>query len=228
MSQTISKNITPHAVAANPTAPLFGIYLPATWYCDDIHTGANKDMALAIPPLVAGFSFYGQAGVSDHQGFDGYSQLVIAPNPGGTWTQSKPPLVAPDVVIRRWEKTGYGGMCVVTFGSSDPDYVSLGDFYIRDYAENVKPNQFPGLVCVHHSLVTIGQYKSADLWDDVGSGAQDDVSLWAVDDQTVRTPSGQSPSSIFRSVQGYPENGVAAARLNSPVHLDPTQVLFIG
>jgi hypothetical protein len=178
---------------------LLGKYVGVAWFCDDIHSGADADAAFGIPAGVPeGYYFVGQCGVSAHQGFEGYTQLVVANPPGEVV------LKAPDYVEERWEKTGWGGMTVVSLRCSDENYVTIGDLYLREYSKQVKLSDWPLFRCVHKDWLRAAHFRPNALWSDHGSGAQKNVTLWSIDDSAfcVRAPTPQSNSSYqFRSVK---------------------------
>lgn len=162
---------------------LLGKYVGVAWFCDDIHSGADANAAFGVASGVPeGYYFLGQCGVPAHQGFEGYQQLVIANPP------NESALKAPDYVEERWEKTGWGGMTVISLRCSDENYVTVGDLYLREYSGQVKLSDWPGFRCVHKNWLTLAYFRPDSLWSDHGSGAQKNVTLWSIDDAAFCVP----------------------------------------
>jgi hypothetical protein len=206
---------------ASDMSNLVATFAPVSWYCDDIHSGAKADASFGFP--TTGDWFYlGQVAVAQHQGFTSFSSMVVREvGP----VVNKPKIKAPDFMVRKWEKTGYGGMCVVSYGCNDPDYVALGDLYVRDYASNVKPSNFPQLVCVRRDQLMAATYQPPTVWTDQGSGAQDNVSLWSVRDSNLVWYGDSQPSGfLFKAISSYPDSRTAAFKLLAPLTLDPAKV----
>jgi len=118
-------------------------------------------------------------------------------------------------------------MCVVSYGCTDTDYTPLGDLYVRNYAANVVPGNFPQLVCVRQDLLMAATYETSNVWNDQGSGAQNDVSLWSIRDSNLVWYGDSQPSGyLYRAIPSYPGSRSAAFQLLTPWTLDPTKVRF--
>src|SRR5688500_7411701 len=155
---------------------------PVTWYCDDIHTGANSDVYFGFPTVPEGWFYLGQVAVPQHQGFTQFFSIIVREVGPADF---KPKIQQPNFIVPKWEKTGYGGMCVVSYLCNDIDYIPLGDLYVRNYAANVSPSTFPQLACVRRDLLMAATYETSNVWNDQGSGAQDNVSLWSDSDSNL-------------------------------------------
>lgn len=197
---------------------------PSVWVCDDIHSGASADVSFAMPDmaqLAPSWRWLGYNAVSQHQAFPGFTSLVVAEV--GT-VVGKPLLKAPDFLTQMWEKTGYGGMCVVSYGCNDTDYVAISDMYVRNYFNSVSLSQFPNLVCVRRDVLKPEYYEKTTVWTDAGSGAQDDVSLWSIRDWRLNWSGDTQPDAyLFKAISSYPDTRSAASEITQAYTFDWSQ-----
>lgn len=137
-----------------------------TWVYDDSGTGAHDDVSIWRPVVPDGFALLGDVVHASHDP-PSWSTLVVRDDPAVV----AQPLGYESV----WDDGGSGGSHDVTLYHPIPPlgYTCLGSVAVG--AHDTPPS--PELVrCVHTDV--LGEAKPVFTWDDSGSGAYLDVSLW--------------------------------------------------
>ncbi len=132
---------------------------------DETGTGANAEVSVWRPIAPVGQGLLGDQVVAGH-GMPGAAALVLEDQGDA--------LAPPRGFELVWQDTGSGGVNDVSLWNPIPalGYVCMGTVAVVGYT----PPQIDQLRCVHHSLVQRGQ--PAYTWDDAGSGAVWDGSMW--------------------------------------------------
>lgn len=136
------------------------------WLYDDTGSGADDPVSIWRPIAPAGYGLIGDVVVAGH-GMPTAPALAVIDDP----VASSPP-VGFELI---WQDTLSGGDYDVSLWNPIPPlgYVCMGAVAVAGY----DPPQIAQLRCVHEQLVQPG--LSAHVWDDTGSGALWDGSLWS-------------------------------------------------
>ncbi|MEM7153834.1 MAG: alkaline phosphatase family protein [Myxococcota bacterium] len=135
------------------------------WLYDDTGTLAFSDVSLWRPIVPEGYALLGDIAVGGHD----------APTTPALSIVDDPLLVQPPRGFELiWQDTLSGGVNDVSIWNPIPPlgFVCMGAVAVAGYTEP----EIPNLRCVHADLVQRG--LSAMTWDDAGSGALWDASLW--------------------------------------------------
>ena len=143
------------------------------WIYDDRGTGADDDLSI-WRPVISGDRYNDGAYYS--LGDVAMRSHGVPPKTGFVVRALKPDALAPPLgytVV--WDDSGSGGDFDVKFWKpiAPPGYVALGHVVVRSYS------QYPStdlIRCVKAEYVR--QAGHAWVWDDSGSGADDDASIW--------------------------------------------------
>jgi hypothetical protein len=155
-----------------------------------------------------GWFTLGQYGIPSHDWDTSRSKgLLIRNIPGSTQQLVK----KPDDIQYRWGMAGKRGLYEMVSG--DPNYHALSGFY---YDTNKAPFSYlesdqAGMV---HTSLTLVTTSGGELWNDGGSGAEQDANVQRVyygapDDDSVRIQQRQDgqPEAYFFHTNGVPGDG---------------------
>lgn len=136
------------------------------WLYDETGTGANTEVSLWRPVISEGYALLGDMVVQGHD----------APTASAFGLLDERGVVEPPAGFELiWQDTLSGGFNDVSIWNpiAPLGYVCMGSVAVAGYVEP----QVDHLRCVHASLVQPG--LSALTWDDAGSGAAWDATLWS-------------------------------------------------
>ena len=147
-----------------------------TWESKCIYTdnnsGANEDLAVFSPVIPSGYYMVGHFAQQDHSTFMKGTVPLVKPLVDGA---VKPPEHFEEV----WNNKGSGGGEDVSFWRviPPPGYVAVGDVINLGYnsPEDLKKTY----ACINADLVVQGTI-GPEIWNDKGSGADQDGSMWAI------------------------------------------------
>ncbi len=151
----------------------------------DHGSGAHNDVSVYKPAISGGWSWLGQYAQGNYDTPSGSALIAKAITPGA--------LAAPISFERVWDDHGSGNDHDYSLWKPIPPvgYKALG-YLMRLRVDNQNPpsgDEIEGLMCVHESLVTQATVNtSGSIWNDAGSGADWDGSIWTIiptDDQTA-------------------------------------------
>jgi Ricin-type beta-trefoil lectin domain-like/Vacuolar protein sorting-associated protein 62 len=165
-----------------------------TWIYDDAGTGADHDISIWRPDLsqYPGYYSLGDVAMPSHG----------APPRASFVVKGDGDLLAQPVDYTSvWADHGSGGKFDVTFWEpvAPAGYTCLGHVAVGGY---YKPST-DLMRCIKSAYVLSA--NSAKIWDDAGSGATDDVSVWEATTKSYRS----LPTSTFISRPSHPDNGGA-------------------
>jgi hypothetical protein len=174
---------------------LQGRYVGTAPGLTDQNSGSRRQVSTMFPACPRDSFWVGQ------RGYPGYghplpkTELVIRPHPEGP----------DDALIRPVSWTYVWGMAKgwAMWQAVPPEgYVVLGDIFHYNYSPE-REDTFNNYVCVREDCVTAVSV-GPQLWNDQGTGARDDGSMWIVPDGT------DSPWQRFRVQPNYdpPNNPV--------------------
>jgi len=169
---------------------------------NDRYSGAKRDVTVAEPSHVPdGWYWYGQHARKGHHSEAGEQYLLIRPHPDNPGE----PLAQPVDFTRVWGMSGRGGNNNALFGlwrAVPPEnYVVISDIFNH----NSKPRSTT-YVCVARECAAELLYKPASMWDDQGSGATQDGSMWEISTVLAQKRNFNS----FRASEGYKRPAVPA------------------
>ena len=147
-----------------------------TWEGTQIYkdngTGAAKDLAVFSPVIPTGYYMVGHFAQQDHSTFMKGTVPLVKPLVDGA---IKPPLDFEQV----WNDKHSGGAQDVSFWRviPPPGYVAVGDVINLGYCPPESLRQT--YACIKADLVVQGKI-GPEIWDDKGSGADEDGSVWAI------------------------------------------------
>lgn len=146
---------------------IFSTYDAKRIYTDS-GTGAHQDLSVWEPNLPAGFYMIGHFGQRDH------ADYVKGPIPIVKPLDPKA-ITSPAGFEQKWNDTGSGGDQDVSFWRvlAPPGYVAVGDVISIGY----NPPSHLNYACIRSDLVEHGKI-GPQIWNDRGSGAHKDGSLW--------------------------------------------------
>lgn len=136
---------------------------------NDKDSGATLDGSFWQPIVPSGYYRLGHHAKQGHQ-YPDLPTLVISAKQGGV-------LAFPTSYQRKWNDKGSGAASDVSVWRPQcpADYSSLGDLATPSYAKPAADE----VVCVHNSVLVIADVGQA-LWNDAGSGADQDFSAWGI------------------------------------------------
>ncbi|KFG84642.1 putative vacuolar protein sorting-associated protein [Metarhizium anisopliae] len=149
------------------------------WVWDDTGSGARRSVCLWTPNAQGNL-----CPVGDYAAPEGYweinghrASLLVGQNPNTT--PKKPAVARPTGYTKVWGDWGSGGKHdgIIWHPTAPAGYVALGD--VGTYGYDTKPD-VNRIWCVREDLVGYGKFLATSTWDDGGSGAGSDCSLWAV------------------------------------------------
>ena len=141
---------------------------------DDRGLGSKLDLATYVPALPSGYCYVGQYAQGDWRPPTGRAVIVRDKTP------DKSALKPPTGYTKLWgdhgsrKKDSYSCWRPI----APPGYVALGDLF--QHANHYNPPVLRDLVCVRKDLVTRGTL-GAPIWDDHGSRARADLTLYRID-----------------------------------------------
>jgi len=142
----------------------------------DHDSGAKKDMQVWRPAISGDYQWVGQYAQPDHNPSTGTLAIVKSLTPGST--------APPTSFVKVWDDHGGSGNYSYSCWRPVPPvgYVALGYIMRMWVHDNNAPSgsEIEGLVCVHESLVVEGQALTPDIWDDHGTGADHDCSIFSI------------------------------------------------
>lgn len=180
---------------------------------DDGGSGANRDGQFWHPKSQGDLRPLGSAGIGNYSQLNGQrATLLVGANPNKPPVGGKPAVANPTGYTQVWNDRGSGARKDGSFWrpTAPPGYVSLGDVAQIGYdAPDVNK-----IWCLRSDLVADGTYGPDEIWDDRGSGAKGDVSIWAVVPNSLGIGGSEKLPTLagtFRSNGGYsqPDTGVA-------------------
>lgn len=209
------------------TARALVIYKGMSYASDDVGSDAHTNIRLNYVNTDDGWYSLGQyaqgsgyGGISGtfHDSPDQYLGIQIQETnsvPAGSVLQR------PSGFHRTWGNSdGYG-----TFELDPPSgFASLGSIFKRD--DDAQLQDFGSMVLLNTSILVPAQYTASNLWNDQGSGSNDDGSIWgvAIDASLQNTPpygpmqktpnQDATPSYLFHSTGGYDQPGITAYQLD--------------
>lgn len=134
-------------------------------------THANTDLSMWKPRLPEGMCYFGDA-CQNNYSTPQYNPFIYPCNDG-----PEVPLADPDGMIRIWVDNGHG-----FFKPKCPKhFIALGvvgENFLSDRDISPSPALWPGLKCIHESLVQPAVYRSI-TWTDHGSTAAMGVTVFA-------------------------------------------------
>jgi len=145
-----------------------------TWVWNDQGSGANMDVTIWRPvPADPTYSILGDYAQGNYSQPTGVSIVVKVINDD----PNNPVLKAPKHFNPVWNDKGSGGDYdgSIWYPAPNDGYVTLGFVGQLGYGTPVIPN----LVCVRQDFAEQAQAGNL-IWSDKGSGADEDVSLWAI------------------------------------------------
>lgn len=143
----------------------------------DHDSGAHKDLTVYRPLLPIGYFWVGLYAQGNYGPLSGET-IMVKP-------LTEDAVAAPLGFTRVWDDHGSGKKYDYSCWRPNPPvgYKALG-YIMRLRVENQDPpsgTEIEGLVCVHESLVTEARIDALeDIWDDAGSGADWDCSIWRI------------------------------------------------
>lgn len=143
---------------------------------NDQHSGANDDLTIWQPALSPGDSWLGQSGQGDYGvEYTGSGGAVVS---ALSHFALRPP-VGWNLVWEDHTSSDYYG-CYTPI--APPGYVALSDFMRLRCSSSGPPtaDESANMMCVHASLLTRPADIGDVIWNDQGSGAQDDMTLFRV------------------------------------------------
>jgi len=195
--------------------------LQGTWvditrgFLDDSGSGAHMDVAVVVPPLQDGWYWVGQKATSHDLGSAPLPcrYLLVRPHPQYFGEPLAEYVLGPHSWQYVWGMTHHRLNQAANYGiwtpkQLPPGYVSLSDFFYYHTppefgAQGVaRAPKAVALDCV--TPVPIG----TKIWDDRGSGAQDDGSIWRCEGDD------SANWSFFRGHNHYEPPGGTGYRLN--------------
>ncbi|MDF0729545.1 MAC/perforin domain-containing protein [Pseudomonas entomophila] len=146
----------------------------------DAGSGAKQDLSVWAPSTDQGNRYTGQFAQRNHSSAaDGRSALLRDLYELGF-------LKAPMDFVQVWTDAGSGKSGYYACWRPVPPagYRALGDIMVLGTSDYSIPEDIKkGLVCVHESLcrdINLKDISSQAIWNDAGSGARQDVTLWKV------------------------------------------------
>lgn len=160
----------------------------------DVDTGADMELSVfqaALFQIPHGFFIIGQAAAGQTSAKNPPTSSIILVKP------SKPEMVAEPVHFEEvWNDKGTGGSEHGSFWRVVPPkgYVALGDLVINGYDRPTSAIKSK-YACIRDDLVVPGLMDPSPIWQDKGSGADRDGSLWQVH--------GEGLGGFFKVQSGY-------------------------
>ncbi|KAK1507832.1 uncharacterized protein CCOS01_16138 [Colletotrichum costaricense] len=186
-----------------------------SWVYHDSGSGATRDVSIWTPnPQGELFPLGDYAeGRAHYNPLSGKrATLLVGQNPNTS--PSKSAVARPIDYTRIWSDTGSGATNngAVWRPVAPAGYVALGDVGNTNYG---KPS-LDKMWCVREDLVGYGKFLATSAWDDSASGADADVSLWAVQTDTIGVDGAANipvMADTFRAQSNYNRPGGEAARV---------------
>lgn len=143
---------------------------------DDTGSKASRDLTVYKPSVDSGWYWVGQYAQGDHNKPTGQT-IIVKP--------LKPDAVKPPTRFEQiWTDKGSGNSKDYSCWKPIPPvgYVALGHIMRlqKDNYDAPSGNEISGLVCVKSDLVSRAALATYSLWDDKGTTASKDCSLWAI------------------------------------------------
>jgi len=159
--------------------------------CDDKGSGARQDLAVYKPKLQSGWNWIGQS-ANQNSNF-----LIVKPLVPGA-------VVAPLGYDKVWDDHGSSKYWNYSLWNivAPPHYRALGGMARLGMGRDYNPpsgGEVAGLVCIHESICTEGKIGDGRIWQDKGSNASWDGSVWPIvpkDENGIATYT-------FYSARGY-------------------------
>ncbi|KAH8889193.1 hypothetical protein GQ53DRAFT_825514 [Thozetella sp. PMI_491] len=178
----------------------------------DTGSGASRDGGFWHPVSENIFRPVGSVGVNHYGDINGQYWSLLVGQEGGAATAVVPPVD----YVPIYNDKGSGASQDGSFWRPvcPANFASLGDVVQRGYT---KPST-DKVWCVRRDLVGPARY-AASVWNDQGSGAAEDGSMWPIETDAGGTPGADIGVTIspFRANQGYstPPDSLALAIIQS-------------
>jgi hypothetical protein len=189
---------------------LQGMWRPVTVTLTDRYSGSKRDLSVVEPKSIPdGWYWWGQRAADSHLAAGDERYLVIRPHPD----YDGEPLAQPLDFKRVWGMSSHGLNQAATFGlwsAAPPNgYEVLSDIFNH----NSKPRS-GRYVCVSRAALVTTSFDHRSMWDDKGSAANDDGSVWE-----IRPPRGAQRTRFnpFRANNRYLPPGAIPWVLNPAV-----------
>lgn len=140
----------------------------------DHDSGAKKDCKVYKPSLSQGYYWLGHYAQGDHNQPTGTLAIIKSLTPGS--------VAAPTGYTKVWQNKNDGYYYGCWKPIAPPGYKALG-YLMKMWTHDSNPpsgDMVAGLMCVHESLVVKGQSATDDIWDDHGTGASTDCSIFSL------------------------------------------------
>lgn len=177
--------------------------------------GASMDLSVFQPIVPDGCFFLGQVAVQGYPDACPSSCVIVKPMND---TPSNPCLKSPTGFSRVWCDAGSGKDSDYSFWQpicSDSNYVAIGTIIFTGKGTNSQspdPKNYSALALVRSDLVTYVKCVPTLIWDDAGSGAKANASLFALPNSNYficsTGPEGQLPPGQYPDLPALPGNGI--------------------
>lgn len=184
------------------SAEVIALMVDVVPFASDGHSGAKRNLTVGWPQPIPGWFYIGQWGLPQAGPFpSGYRSLIFK----NVRADGTPAIKPAERYARRWGKSsGYG-----LYSPVAPDgYTVVGDLY----ADTDDPNKVGFLQyygCLRNDLVEDSSWLGS-FWDDGGSGARDNGSAWAFENNSkemVHEPVAHTQARMFKAFSGYWASG---------------------
>lgn len=151
------------------------------WVYDDSGSKAKRNINIWHPKSQGTLRPLGSIGISGNYVDNANGKraaLLVGVNPSVPATGGRPAVAAPTSWTKVWDDEKSGGKHNGSFWRPTPPsgYVALGDVGGKQW----NPNPMPSIWCVREDLATLAKLKTSSIWDDAGSGAKKDCSIWEI------------------------------------------------
>lgn len=150
---------------------------------DDTGSGAKRDLTVYKPSIDSGWYWVGQYAQGDHNPPTGQTIIVKPLNPDAV----KPPIRFEQV----WNDKGSVNSKDYSCWKPIPPtgYVALGHIMRLRTADYNPPSgeEISGLVCIHKDLVSSAALAGYSIWDDKGTWASQDCTLWPIKPRNINS-----------------------------------------
>lgn len=172
----------------------------------DSGSGASMDLSVFQPIVPYGYFYLGQVAVQGKHNACMSACAIVQPVND---VKTEPCLKPATYFLKVWDDSGSHNDNDYSFwqpACEDLNYVAVGTIYVtgRDTNGREPPvRNYPGLMLVRRDLVTYTQCDPTLIWDDKGSGASANASLFAMPSSNYficsNGPEGERPA------RGYPD-----------------------
>ncbi|MEW6347109.1 MAG: Vps62-related protein [Paraburkholderia sp.] len=165
---------------------------------------ANMDLSVFQPTVPEGHFFLGQVAVQGYPDTCPSSCIIVQPMNDDP---ANPCLKSPTGFSRIWCDAGSGKDSDYSFwqpNCTDPNYIAIGTIIFTGPGTNGQtpdPKNYPALALVRSDLVKYATPVSTLIWDDAGSGATANASLFPLPNSNYficsTGPEGQPPTGQY-------------------------------